>query len=75
MNAVIEVSGIPFNVKVDTSIPRIEKVEFGGFDFTKLIYDNEIDEFMLDKVEPQIKEFNRKQQEDQNERIREFYER
>lgn len=73
MEATVNLSGVQFNVKIDTSEPRVENVSLGGINMTQLIYDNELQDEILEKLEKQIEKHNQNQKEEYEERTREFY--
>ncbi len=62
MYASTKVSGVVFDVEIETSTPRLQKasITIGDecVDFTQLFLDNDIDEFILDKYHKEIKQIN-----------------
>ena len=61
-----QISNVVFDVQIETSTPRIEKViiTIGGetVDFTQLFCDNNIDEYILDKFDKQIRQYNHEEE-------------
>ena len=76
MNANVTLSDIQFEVQLDLSDsenPIVKKVLLGGMDFTKFIFDNELHEEIVNKLDKQISEYNYNQKQEHDERIRDFY--
>ena len=76
MKANVTLSGIQFDVQLDLSDsenPIVKTVTLGGMDFTKFIFDNELQEEITEKLDREILEYNYNQKQENDERIRDFY--
>jgi hypothetical protein len=71
MKGFVEISGIRFEVEIEPYTPRVVKVELAGFDFTRLIFDNGLEEQIIEEMSDSIGEFNLNQQKEYEQEVRE----